>query len=132
MDRLEKLIDEYHDELSFEFRSDMPDSLSGLIVDNNVFINSNIDRDQAYIVLAEEIGHYETSSPKDITNYKLHRKEEIQARRWSYKKVVPVHYLKKYSEAKDKVYLYQIAEELDLPEDVIEKSIEVYKLEGKL
>lgn len=132
MDRLEQLIEEYQNDLTFEFRSDMPDSLSGLIIDNHVLINSSVDRDKAYITIAEEIGHYETSSPKDITNYTLHRKEELQARRWSYKKVVPVHYLKKYSEADEKVYLYQIAEELDLPEDIIEKSIEVYKLEGKL
>lgn len=132
MDRLEQLIEEYQNDLTFEFRSDMPDSLSGLIIDNHVLVNSSVDRNKAYITIAEEIGHYETSSEKNITDYSLHRKEEIQARRWGYKKILPVHHLKQFSDSEEEVYLYQIAEELNLPEDVIEKSIEVYKLEGKL
>ena len=131
MDRAEELMDEYRDQLNFEFRSDMPDNLSGLIVGNNVYINEKLDEKEKYLTLAEEIGHYETSTTKNITNYSLNRKEELQARRWGYKKIVPIHLLKKYTKM-DEVFLYEIADELNLPEHLIKKSIEVYKLEGKL
>lgn len=132
MDRLEQLIEEYQDDLTFEFRSDMPDSLSGLIIEDHVLINSDIDRDQAYITIAEEIGHYETSSNKNILDYSKNRKEENQARRWSYKKILPVHYLNDYKDVEEKVYLYQLAEEFNLPEEVVYNTIEMYKQQGEL
>ncbi|AXY24942.1 hypothetical protein CL176_02260 [Suicoccus acidiformans] len=132
MNDLEKLMAEYDNELTFKFRSDMPDCLSGLIVNRKIYINANLPFQQALATLAEEIGHYETSATKNIVNYKeiANSKEEVKARRWSYQKLIPIECLTKFEN--QTVMNYEVAEELELPVDVIEEAFEMYKVKGEL
>lgn len=134
MDRIEKLISEFEDRLHFVFRKDMPDNLGGLIINNTIYLNDNLSKDQAYAILAEEIGHYQTSSDKDISNYMKmqNRKEEVKARKWGYKRLISSDDLVKFKTSQDPIYSYEIAEELHLPQTFVEETITMYKNEGKL
>ena len=78
----------------------------------------------------EEIGHYETSTYKDITDYSMNGKEETVARRWSYGKLIPVDKFARYQDSEDAVLLYEIAEDLELPENIVESAIYMYKVKG--
>lgn len=84
---LEALINEYrHIKIKI---ADMPKGLSGLYIDNVILLNKCLNHNEKHCVLAEEIGHYETTygnitDLKDIRNQKL----ELVARRWGYEKLV--------------------------------------------
>ncbi len=134
MDRIEKLISEFEDKLHFVFRKDMPDNLGGLIINNTIYLNDNLSKDQAYAILAEEIGHYQTSSDKDISDYASlqNRKEEAKARKWSYKRLISSEELVKFKRSQDPICSYEIAEELHLPQDIVEETIAMYRSEGDL
>ncbi|WP_353990048.1 ImmA/IrrE family metallo-endopeptidase [Pediococcus argentinicus] len=60
MDQLESKMDEYPN-LSFRFMPFPFDKHGGVIIDNNIFINSNLSKEQQYQDLNEEIAHYETT-----------------------------------------------------------------------
>lgn len=88
MSRYEQLIFQYpHIDIVEDNR--MPRSLSGLYFDNTIRINKRLSAYEKTGVLAEELGHHETTHGdildiRDIRNRKL----EIIARRWGYEKVV--------------------------------------------
>lgn len=67
----------------------MPKGLSGLYIDNEILINKRLPYYEKHCVLAEEIGHYETTVG-DITNLEdvTNRKLELVARTWGYEKIV--------------------------------------------
>lgn len=131
---MERLIAEFENELTFKFDKNMPDSLAGLIVDKTIFINAKLPFSEATACLAEEIGHYKTSSDSDITDYSKisNMKEEIKARKWSYRKLVPLEEINKFKNSAEPVFKYDLANELDLPEDVVEEAVEMYRKEGRL
>lgn len=132
MNSLEKLMAEFDNYLTFVFDDDMPDGLQGLIVENTIYINKNLPFERVLSTLAEEIGHYQTGISTDITDFTKHfnKKEEIKARKWSYKKILPYRKLEKFIKNKHAVEKYEIAEEFELPEDVVEEVIDMYKTEG--
>lgn len=87
MTKYEKLISEYENDLVIVealMRSD------GLYSDGCVWVNSKLTEDAKCCVLAEEIGHYMTSSG-DILNQKNlnNQKQEFRARKWAYEKMLP-------------------------------------------
>jgi hypothetical protein len=132
MDEIEKVIAKYEDKLNFDFRDDMPEGISGLIINKTVYINKKLSFKDSIAAIAEEIGHYETSTQKNITNYKMFAKEEETARRWSYAKLIPVENIAKYDQSEDAVFLYEIADDLNLPDQIVESAIYMYRLRGKL
>lgn len=69
----------------------MPKGLSGLYFDNVIKINKHIFFYEKTGVLAEELGHYETTHG-DISDLSCirNRKLEVVARRWGYRKIVPI------------------------------------------
>ena len=105
--------------------------LKGLIIENTIYLNQYLNDRERYVTLAEELGHWETTSNKNITDYKLNSKEELIAREWSFKKIVPVEELKKY-EAKDTITDYEVAEDLDLPLNIVREACNMYKRKGAL
>lgn len=133
MNKLEQLMLEY-DDLIFEHRNDMPEHITGLILGSTVYLNNKLNNKELTATIAEEIGHYETTPEINIADYSLsrNRKYESIARRWSYKKLIPLHKLKKYKRSKEQIMKYDISEELDLPEDIVEKAFNMYKIEGKI
>jgi len=67
----------------------LPKGLSGFYYDNVIEINKFLSNHEKHCILAEELGHHETTYGDitildDITNKKL----ELVARRWGYQKIV--------------------------------------------
>lgn len=132
MNELEDFISKYDNELYFHFEEDMPDDLSGMILGNHIYVNKRKPLSAQLSTVAEEVGHYFTSSHKNITNYDNHAKDELMARRWSYGQLIPVDHIARYQESEDAVLLYEIAEDLELPENIVESAIYMYKIQGKI
>lgn len=130
MERLEDLMDEYNN-LKFVFQPMMPKGLSGFIIKDTVYINSSNTYRRMYSTIAEELGHWETSSQKNITDYRKNGKEELQAREWSYKKIIPIEELERFRN-EEVIADYEMSDELDLPIDVVRGAYDMYKRKGDL
>ena len=122
MTKYEELIGEY-EHLIIEERPMVND---GLYADGCVWINQNMSTNRKACVLAEEVGHYETSSGDilDQTNTG-NRKQELIARKWAYHKVVPE---EKISEAISSGYneVWEIADYLDVDEQFLRDALIYY------
>lgn len=81
----EKLLMEYPQICIRE--KDLPKGLSGLYYDNNIEINKSQSSYEKHCILAEELGHYETTVGNilDLNNTN-NQKHELTARRWGYEK----------------------------------------------
>ena len=131
LNAIEKIMSEY-DEFNYVFHQNMPKKLHGLIDGTTIYINDHITDKQKVSAIMEEVGHYFTSSHKNITNYNKHAKDEAMARRWSYGQLIPVDHIARYQESEDAVLLYEIAEDLELPENIVESAIYMYKVKGMI
>lgn len=69
--------------------SKMPKGLSGLYFDGHIFLNKRLSHYEKHCILAEELGHHETTYG-DITNLDNIRSIKLEkvARAWGYEKVV--------------------------------------------
>ena len=103
----------------------MRDGLSRIIIGGDNCINKRKSLTTKLSTVAEEFGHYFTSSHKNITNSDKHPKDEETARRWPYEQLIPVDHLARYQNNEDAVLLYEIAEDLVLPENIVESAIYV-------
>ncbi|MGH2065288.1 hypothetical protein ACRCJ1_02695 [Aerococcus sp. L_4] len=54
------------------------------------------------------------------------------ARRWSYGELIPVDHIARYQDSEEAVLLYEIAEDLELPVNVVESAIYMYKVKGMI
>lgn len=88
MNRLESMIAE-HQEVDVLYPHGMPDKLSGFIIDNCIYLNDRHTWIEQHETLAEEIGHYATSSG-NIVDYSAteSRKQERRARDYGYQLTV--------------------------------------------
>ncbi|GMR69740.1 hypothetical protein NUITMVRA1_04160 [Aerococcus viridans] len=103
-----------------------------LIIGRDIYINKRKSLTTQLSTVAEEVGHYFTSSHKNITNYNKHAKDETMARRWSYGQLIPVDHIARYQDSEDALLLYEIAADLELPEAIVERAIYMYKIQGKI
>lgn len=100
-------------------------------IDDNYYIGldyTNLDNSrEEKEVLAEELGHYYTNSLYNInSDEETVRKKEYRARKWAIKTLVPPSALLKLEEKGCK-YSYEIAEELEVSESLIETAYKYYK-----
>lgn len=111
--------------IDYDFISD---NIKGLYCDNIIAINHNIRTDAERVgVLAEELGHYHTTSGNildmsDVQN----RKQERQARIWAYNNRIGLYGLITAYENRCS-NLYEIAEFLEVTEDFLEEAINCYR-----
>lgn len=104
--------------------------IKGLYSNNVVCINKKIESSiEKACVLAEELGHYHTSSGNILDQSKIeNRKQEKRARNWAYKKLVPLEKL--ISASKEGIQTkYELAEYLGVTEDFLENALKRYKEE---
>lgn len=132
MNELEKFIAKYDDKFCFHFDEEMPDELSGMLIGRDIYVNKRKPPTTQLSTVAEEVGHYFSSSHKNITNYDKYAKDETVARRWSYGQLIPVDHIARYQDSEEAVLLYEIAEDLELPENVVENAIYMYKVKGMI
>ena len=63
--------------------------LKGLYCDNVIYLSNGIETErERHCILAEELGHYETSSGIILDNSLYSCKQEVMARDWAYQKVI--------------------------------------------
>lgn len=119
MTKHEQLMAEY-DDLYIEERSMIND---GLYADGCVWINKDMPTSKKLAVLAEEIGHYETSSGNILDqNNTSNRKQELAARKWAYEKLVPIENIQ-FAFADGHTEIWAMAEYLDLDEEFLREAL---------
>lgn len=106
----------------------MSSRIKGLYADGVVWINCRISRaSEKTCILAEELGHYYTSSGDitDLTDIR-NRKQELRAREWAYRRLVP---LEKIVEAYHSgiTSRYELAEFLGVTEEFLQAAIDRYR-----
>lgn len=121
----EDLLKEYENELDITER---PMRNDGLYADGCVWINSKMPESRKVSILAEEIGHHETSSG-DILNLDNmdNARQEQRARKWAYKKLIPFEdVLRAVSAGCTRVW--EFAEYLNVDEAFVKECFECYGL----
>lgn len=100
----------------------------GRIKGNKIAIRKDIDTTlEKSCVLAEELGHYYTSSGNIIDMQDVqNRKQEHRARLWAYKRMVTMDKLTDACKCGCR-NRYEIAEYLDVTEEFLQEAIDSYK-----
>ncbi|AVV56385.1 ImmA/IrrE family metallo-endopeptidase [Paenibacillus glucanolyticus] len=100
----------------------------GLYSDNVIWINKFLrTRTEKACAAAEEIGHHHTSFGDilDLSDVSA-RKQELRARQWGYKRLVPLSSIVQAHNAKVKGR-FEIAEYLGVTEEFLQASIDRYR-----
>ncbi|MGN7386165.1 ImmA/IrrE family metallo-endopeptidase [Sporosarcina sp. SAFN-015] len=121
----ESLIAQYPHLVIKEVKT-LPSGLAGLYMDDVVLIDKNRSHYEKHCILAEEIGHYETTygditDLQKLTNLKL----ELAARRWGYEKIVSLDKLIECYESGFKS-VEEVCTHLEVTEDYLMASIVHY------
>lgn len=109
------------------FERSMNVKIKGLYADNIIWINKSITQVEKLCVLAEELGHHYTTVGDIIKQNKLENiKQEKQARKWAWNKLVsPLKLIESFEYGcKSK---YEIAEYLNITEGFLEDGLKFYK-----
>ncbi|MCA1180084.1 ImmA/IrrE family metallo-endopeptidase [Bacillus licheniformis] len=110
------------------YEKQMPYRLKGLYSNNIIWINNNMETSyEKACILAEELGHYHTSSGDIVNQNKIqNRKQEKVARSWAYERLVP---LSKIIQAHKEAIRnrYELAQYLEITEEFLENAIKRYK-----
>lgn len=128
----EQFMSKYDTTINIQFQKDMPNKLHGLIVERDVYINSNLSDAEKLCAVAEEIGHYYTSVPADISDYSLpfNRKQELRARGWAYEHLVNLESLKSIIKHDSEIPIWDLADKLNVTDKFLEQAILYYKIKG--
>ena len=117
-----------HDDLNIvEMDLSEVSGLKGLYVNGRIAINAKMSDTEKACVLAEELGHHETSVGNilDMTSA-ANRKQERQARLWAYNKQIGLIGLVRAFEHGCQ-NRFEIAEYLEVTEEFLEECIECYR-----
>lgn len=127
MSRYECLMAQYP---QIDIREDyrMPKGLSGLYFDSSIRINKLLSAYEKTGVLAEEIGHHETSYGDILDLGDVRKKKlEVVARRWGYEKIISLDKLVKCFE-----YGYITIEDvclyLEVTDSYLKKALDYYNV----
>ena len=124
MSKYEDLIGEYEDMLDIEEHSMCHEGLYG---DDTIWINKELPEQRKACILAEELGHYETSVGNILDLNDLNNaKQERAARLWAYNKLIPLEHIKEACR-NGCTDIYEIAEYLDIDEAFLRESIICYE-----
>ena len=98
----------------------------GLYADGCAWINKDMKSDRKYCILAEEIGHYETSVGNILDQEKTNnRKQELTARKWAYEKILPIENIR-FAVADGYTEIWDMAEYLDVDEAFLKEALRYY------
>ena len=122
IEKLYRLIDDEKIKLIEDDLTSM--NLKGLCIDNIIVMDKYIDTEaERRCVLAEEIGHYKTTSKVILDQSNIHNfKQEETARRWAVKHMIhPQDFIDAYKQGVN--CRAELAEFLNVTEDFIEITI---------
>ena len=122
MNKYETLLSEYP-EVDVEERHMIN---KGLYCDGYIWIKSDMTATEKACILAEELGHHETSMGNilDQRDY-ANAKQELAARGWAYHKLVPLSAIKDAYQKGHEVS-YDMSEYLNVDEQFLKDSISYY------
>ncbi|MEK3976091.1 ImmA/IrrE family metallo-endopeptidase [Psychrobacillus sp. FSL K6-1267] len=121
----EKLQHEYL-HLTFIEDPKMPEGLDGLCINEKIYINKCLNAYEKHGVLAEEIGHSETTYGDIIDLDRIiNQKLENIARRWGYQKIVPLSKIIECHELGINT-IEEVCVHLEVTESYFKKSIDYY------
>lgn len=120
MCKYDDLLAEYDERLYIEEHNMENDGLYG---DGCVWINGSMSNARKACILAEEIGHYETSVG-DILDQRNpnNEKQEHKARRWAFEKMISYEEILKAKKSGCR-YTWEFAEYLDLDEEFVVEAL---------
>ncbi|WP_437829029.1 ImmA/IrrE family metallo-endopeptidase [Niallia taxi] len=125
---LDTLIVECNEHNVEVYEEHMKGSLKGLYANNVIWINKKIKNSVEKIcIVAEELGHYHTSSGDILDQTSTsNRKQELIARGWAYKRLIP---FDKLLQAKKEgiTNRYELAEYLQVTEEFLQSTLNRYK-----
>ena len=99
----------------------------GRIKGKRIAIRKDMTETRKKCVLAEELGHYHTTTGNILNQSTVeNRKQERKAREWSYNKLIGLSGILSCYRAGCHT-LYEMAEHLDVTEDFLKEAIEYYK-----
>ncbi|RED54766.1 ImmA/IrrE family metallo-endopeptidase [Cohnella lupini] len=105
---------------------ELPLKNKGLYSDNVIWINNSLITTERTCVLAEELGHYHTTSGDILDQSRLNnRKQERRAREWAHNRLIPFQRIIDAHEARVKGR-HEIAEFLGVTEEFLQESINRY------
>lgn len=86
------LLHEAEEQGVYIYEQPLPAKLKGLYCDHVIWINKNLNSEiEKACILAEELGHYYTTSGNILDQTKTeNRKQEKRARTWAYNKLIPL------------------------------------------
>ena len=121
----EKLLSEYDDQvLVFE----KPQINNGYYSDGIIVIKDSLPVDEKNCTLAEELGHYHTTHGNILDQSKIiNIKKESIARRWAYRKLLPLEVFIKSFENR-RLNKFDMTEDYEVTEEFLEASIHYYRL----
>ena len=100
--------------------------IKGLYCDGTIALNSKLTNKEQAAVLAEELGHHLTAAG-DILDQSVtaNRKQELRGRIWAYNRLIGLTgILRAYKNGCRN--RYEIAECLDVPEDILQEALNYY------
>lgn len=126
MDRFEKIMSNYP-ELTLGFEK-MPSKLKGLVIGNEITLNSDITETEQIQWLYEELGHFETSVGDIIDYSKLQNaKQEHRARVWGIKRLIAHEIIDEYK-SKGADDDYEVADELGIQISYLHEAGRIYHI----
>lgn len=101
---------------------------SGLINNDVIGINKNVRSSaQRSCILAEELGHYHTSSGNILDQSSVsNRKQELHARAWAYNRLIGLYGIINAYRA-GCINSYEIAEHLNITEEFLNEALQYYR-----
>lgn len=124
----EKLLREAEQQGVDIYEVPMPKNIRGLYGDNVIWVNKKIEsQTEKACVLAEEIGHYHTSTGHILDqSCILNRKQELRARYWACEKLVSFTSLIEAFESGVRNQ-FELAEYLNVTERFLGQALQYYK-----
>jgi len=123
----EELLKETEEEGIEVIQLPLHEKTKGLYCDGTIALNKNIPTtSEKTCVLAEELGHYYTTVGNIIdTTYINNRKQEVKARRWAIKQLVPLKSIIQAFEARCR-NMYEMAEYIGVTEEFLCEAFTTY------
>lgn len=109
--------------IEMDFESDA----KGLCSGNLIGLRKDMPATEKSCILAEEIGHFETTVGNILDQSNPNnRKQEVSARKWAVDRLLDIEDLFRAGDARCRT-LYEVAEYLEVTEEFLLESIEVFK-----
>ncbi|MBS6063739.1 MAG: hypothetical protein KH972_07710 [Peptostreptococcaceae bacterium] len=124
------LLDEIEKNNIILIEDDIPfENLKGLYFDNNIIIDKKIIKEnETNCILAEELGHYFTSTGNILMNNTLEDiKQEKKARDWAVSRLITLDDLIEAIIDKKSQDIAELAENLEVTEDFVIEAIKYYE-----